>query len=96
MPRAHPINRGKCVVQFADAVIEMPIALFGAAEIEAQSLITRSHKRARQGMRNLVMHGATVLRMRMADDGTALQCTFARAVDDRFKATDRPVDEELF
>jgi hypothetical protein len=38
-------------------------------------------------MRDLVVHGATVLRMRMANNGTALQSPFARTLDHCFKTT---------
>ncbi len=95
MSCAHPLDCSKRIVEFADAVIEMSLAHLGATKIEPQRLITRANKRTRQGMCNLVVHGATMLRMRMTDDRTTLQGSLARTLDDRLKTADGSVQKEL-
>jgi hypothetical protein len=45
-------------------------------------------------MYDLVMHRATVLRMRMANDRAPLQRTLARTLDNGLKTTDRAVNKQ--
>jgi len=96
MPCAHPLNCSERVVQFANAIIKLPFAIFGASKIEAQSLISRPHECARQRVRDLVVHSAAMLRMRVANNSAPLQCTIARTLNNGFQAADRPVYKQFF
>ena len=72
------------------------IALLGAAKVETQRAKTEPHECARQRVRDLVVHGAAVLRMRVADDRAPPDGPLSRHIENRLEPTRRAVDEQFF
>jgi len=96
VPRTHPFDGRKRVVELTNTLIVFAFALLGSPKVETQSLISRAHESARQGMCNLVMHGATVLRMWVANYGATLQRTFTGSLDNSLEPTNRAIDKQSF
>ena len=64
-----PVERGRRIRQFPDAVVERALAAADAAEIEAQHRKAAVHERVIELVDDLVVHRAAELRMRMQHDG---------------------------
>ena len=93
---AHPLNCGDGIIEFAHAIVVSPFALFRTSKIEAQCFEPRPGKCSRQHMRNLIVHCAAVLRVGMAYNGAAMQCTLTWPVDNSLQAANRAVYKQLF
>ena len=96
MPGTHEINSSECIVEFADAIVVLAFAEFGTAKIESQDLEIRTDKGARQRVCNLVVHGATVLRVRVTDDRSASQCSLPGSLEDGFKPAHGALEKQIF
>ena len=66
-------------------------------EVEAESLVSGAHESTRQGVRDLVMHGPAVLRMRVANHGAAplAHPSPGRSII-RLEPTSRAADKQSF
>ena len=96
MPGTHELDGGKCIVEFADAIVVLAFAVFGTAKIESQHLEFRANESARQRVCNLVVHGAAMLRMRVTDDRGTGQRTLAGPLEDGFEPANRALEKQLF
>ena len=95
-PAALTVIERVSLVPLTDAVVETTLAVLRTAEVKTQDLVATADKRARQGMRDLVVHRAAVLRVRMTDNGAALERAFARTIKDGLETARRAVDEQGF
>ena len=75
---AHPRKRRERIIELTEPFIVLAGAALGSPEVKSQGGEPGTDERARQGMRDFVMHCAAVLRMRMTDDGGALRRRISR------------------
>ncbi|MNT52948.1 hypothetical protein D3C72_1900060 [compost metagenome] len=73
------------VVRFAHAMVVHAFGRTDAAEVDARHHVTERDKRARQGLRDLVVHRAAVQRMRMGNEGDAAR-SVCREIEQAFHA----------
>ena len=67
MEALHPVERGRRVGQFANAVVERALAAADAAEVEAQRGEAPLHERLVERLGDAVVHRAAALRMGVQD-----------------------------
>src|SRR5579884_1013366 len=67
--RLYPVKCTRSVAQFANAVVEQPLALADTAKIEPQSRKASFHEGLVEKLHDLVVHRAARLWMRVQDEG---------------------------
>ncbi len=94
--RPQPFGGGERVVQFSDTLIVIPLARLGAAEVEPQGAEAEPDERAGERVRDLVVHGSAVLRMRMTDHRASPDGYVPWRFEDRLQPSGRSLDEQFF
>jgi hypothetical protein len=87
---AHPRQRRQGIVEFALAAIILALAPFGPTKIEAQGGQAATDEGPAERVCHLVVHGATVLRMRVTDDGGPVAPRIARRIENGLEPAGRP------
>ena len=88
-----PIQSGLRVFDFAAPLVVRAFAQARAAKIEAQRRIAQPIQRLHRRKHHLVVHGAAVQRMWMADQRRPSRLRFA-TVQQRFQLARRPRNEQ--
>ena len=97
--RAHVIEHGTQVVALADAGVMLALRFTDTAKIRAVGHVVQLHERARERLRDLVVHRAAEQRVRMRDErdaarrGAAL-AHFVGQIQRDFDLADRAVDQD--
>ena len=93
---AHPGQRDKRIIQLTNALVEFTLAGLGAAEIKTQNSEPHANKGPRQGVGNLVVHRASMLRVRVQHDGSPHHSSVWRRLQDGLEAPGRATEEQFF
>ena len=78
IPRAEPLEAGVRILDLSETVAVFALAQVDATEVEAQDHTTRLSKSSGHPVDDLVVHGAAVLRVRVANENRLLRFAMFR------------------
>lgn len=93
---AKNLERGSGIFHFTDALVVFALTQIYAAEVEAEHDMAGVPHAASHAMHDLIVHGATVQRMRMANQRGMLRVTLLRLLQQRFQPPRGPGNEKGF
>jgi len=91
----HPFERCTRVIEFADRIIIAATTTLRAAKIESQRSKSGTDESPRQSVRDLIVHSAAMLRMRMADHCCTVNGVTGWQIKQRFKLPNGALQQQF-